>query len=195
MPLRALWAALALVLLPAVAHGASPVVAFLGDSLTAGYGLSPPDTYPALLERILGITAINAGVSGNVTADGLARLERDVLAHRPRIVVVALGINDQIRRLPAQQSLKNLDEICRRVQETGARLLLAHVSPPIGQDTLLSGIRALARQYQAELVEDLLRGIITDADLRLDRVHPNARGHQKMAERLRPVLARVLRSL
>lgn len=190
-----LLAALALTMLPAAAYGAGPVVAFLGDSLTAGYGLSVSEAYPALLERMLGITAINAGVSGNVTADGLARLDRDALAHRPRVVVVALGINDQLRRLPAQQSLKNLEEICRRVRQSGARLLLAHVSPPIGQDSLLSGVRALARQYQAELVDNLLRGIITAPDLRLDMVHPNARGHQKMAERLRPALERILRSL
>ena len=184
-----------LLLLPFEAQGAGPVVAFLGDSLTSGHSLPQSVAYPALLERSLGITAINAGVSGNMTADGLARLARDVLVHQPQIVVVELGINDHLRRLPAESSLRNLDEIARRIRQTGARLVLLHVSPVFGPDPLLRGLRDLARRYQAVLVEDLLRGIITEPDLRVDRLHPNARGHQKMADRLRPVLAKLLRSL
>ena len=188
------WIAVFLALLPLVARGAGPAVVFLGDSLTAGYTLPQSAAYPALLEQTLGITAINAGVNGNTSADGLARLDRDVLAYQPRIVVVELGINDHRRRIPAEQTLQNLEAIAQRIRQSGARLVLVHVNPVLGPDPLLRGLRDLARRHGAVLVEDLLRGIITDPDLRVDMVHPNARGHQTMAERLRPILAKLLQT-
>ncbi len=181
------------VFFPRLASGEGPVVAFLGDSLTAGYTLPAAAAYPAFLARSLGITAINAGVNGDTTAGGLARLDRDILAYRPRIVVVELGINDHIRRLPAAQSLQNLEEIARRVRQTGAHLVLLHVRPPVGQDQQLPGFRSLARRYEATLVEDLLRGIIGDPSL-VEGIHPNALGQQKIADRLRPILSKMIQA-
>ena len=105
-----------------------PLVVFLGDSLTAGYGLGGEQAYPALVEKMLEeegipIKVLNAGVSGDTTAGGLSRLDW-LLSQKPDVVVVGLGGNDGLRGLPLEQTEKNLRAILRRGQEAGARVLL-----------------------------------------------------------------------
>src|SRR5262245_20556793 len=105
-----------------------PLVVFLGDSLTAGYGLGGEQAYPALVEKRLQeqgipIHVLNAGVSGDTTAGGLARLDW-LLSQKPDVVVVGLGGNDGLRGLPLEQAERNLREIVRRSKAAGARVLL-----------------------------------------------------------------------
>lgn len=161
------------------------VVAF-GDSLTAGYRMRPGEGWPEQLSAILGVPILNAGVSGNTTADGLARLEDDVLAQDPRVVLVCLGGNDMLRRLPADQQFANLREIVGRIQDKGALVVL------IGTEgfQLLSNVdygaryEALARETGAVYVPDLMEDVLGDRTLMHDQIHPNAKGYEKIARRL-----------
>ena len=93
-----------------------PTVVFLGDSITSGHRLSADVAFPSRLSQALGIPVVNAGISGDTTEGGLSRLERDVLAHRPRLVVVELGVNDVFGRWPRERTVANLQTITQRIQ-------------------------------------------------------------------------------
>ena len=118
---------------PAAAAVAGPTVVFLGDSLTAGFGLGEEAAYPALVgqlaERGRPVRIVNGGVSGDTTAGGLARVDW-LLALEPEIVVVALGANDGLRGQPVASIEGNLREIVRRARAAGARVVLAGMKMP-----------------------------------------------------------------
>lgn len=185
-----------------------PLVAFLGDSLTAGLGLSLEQAFPALLgERLRGegltIRVVNAGVSGDTTAGGLARIDW-LLAQRPDVVVVGLGVNDAMRGQPLEDTEANLRSIVRRAKGAGAAVLLLGMRVPtnFGPDytARFHEIYArVARDEGADLVPFLLDGVGGKPDLNLgDGVHPNAQGHRILATnvlpRLRTLVKRVLRN-
>ena len=167
------------------APSGSNVIAF-GDSLTQGYRLDPGQGWPEQLSALIGRPILNRGVSGDTTGDALARLERDVLADDPRIVLVCLGGNDMLRRMPADQQFDNLRAIVRRIQEKGALVIL------IGTEgfKILSNVdygaryEALAKETGAAYVPDLMDGVLGDPTLMLDQIHPNARGYEKIAKRI-----------
>lgn len=168
------------------------LVIFFGDSITAGYTLPPEQAFPHLVGRALGVPVRNAGVNGETTAGALARIDRDVLAWRPRVVVVELGANDFFHRRPVAETLENLGTIVRRVRADGAAVVLIHIRLGLLADPYLPGYRRLARQEGALLVEDFLGEIPRTASLTLDGLHPSAEGHRRLADRLLPVLSRLL---
>jgi acyl-CoA thioesterase-1 len=161
------------------------VIAF-GDSLTEGYRVDPGQGWPEQLSAIVGRPILNRGVSGNTTGDALERLERDVLAQDPRVVLVCLGGNDMLRRMPADQQFDNLRAIVRRIQGKGALVVL------IGTEgyKILSKVdygdryRTLARETGSVYVPDLMKGVLAEPALMLDQIHPNARGYEKIARRI-----------
>ena len=137
--LKGALAALAL-LLATEAHGADCKIAVLGDSLTAAYGLDVADGFPARLEQALrqqgyDCAVVDAGVSGDTTAGGLARLDW-MLADGPSHVIVELGGNDGLRGLPPEQMAQNLDQIIARLKGEGIPVLLTGMlAPPnLGRD-------------------------------------------------------------
>jgi len=167
-------------------------VVFLGDSITSGHGLPLEVTFPHRLGVLLALRTHNAGISGDRTAGGLARLERDVLAHRPRLVVVELGANDVFGRLPGEQTIANVRSIARRLRQDGAGVLLLHIQiPQFGSDPLRDGFRRIAREEGAWLVEDFLDGVVPG--LTTDGLHPSEEGHARLAARLEPTLRDILR--
>lgn len=166
-------------------------VVFLGDSISSGHGLPLEVTFPLRLGARLGVPVRNAGVSGDTTAGGLARLARDVLAHRPKLTVVELGANDAFRRVPAEAALANLRAIVKRLRDAGSGVLLLHLAlGPLGGDPYRAGLREIARQEGAWLVEDVLDEIVPG--LTTDGLHPTTEGHARLAERLEPHLRRIL---
>jgi len=179
-----------------------PVVVFLGDSLTAGLGLDEGQAYPArVAERLaaLGtpIRAINAGVSGDTTAGGLARIDW-LLRQHPDVLVVGLGGNDGMRGLPLAAIEKNLREIVRRGSAAGVRVLLLgmKIPPNYGPD-YSGGFEAmyprLAKEMDVPLVPFLLEGVGGIARLNQDDgIHPTAEGQEKVAATVTPYLAQVL---
>ncbi|MBI3122645.1 MAG: hypothetical protein HYZ03_10210, partial [candidate division NC10 bacterium] len=168
------------------------VVVFFGDSITRGYGVRAEESFPSLLARDLGIAIVNAGVAGDTTAAGLARLERDVLPHHPRLTLVEFGGNDFLRRVPLEETLKNLDTIVKTLIAQGMIVVILEVNVGLMGDPYLKGYGAVAERYGAVLVEDILSGILSKPDLKVDAIHPNAQGHRLIAERVVKVLRPLL---
>lgn len=170
------------------------VVVFFGDSITQGYGVRPEESFPALVARDLGLaTFVNAGIPGDTTAAGLARIGRDVLPHRPRLTLVEFGGNDFLRRVSLEETLQNLDGIVKTLITEGTMVVILEVNAGLTGDPYLQGYRAVADRYGAVLVEDILSGILRDPRLKLDPIHPNARGHRVIADRVVKVLRPLLR--
>ncbi|HXG59300.1 MAG TPA: arylesterase [Thermoanaerobaculia bacterium] len=161
----------------------SSIIAF-GDSLTAGYGAGAGEDYPSRLAAGSGLTVINAGVSGDTTASALTRLQSDVLARDPRIVIVGLGGNDFLRRVPIETTEANLRAIVRRIQQSGAMVILLGFRFPSLGPSYETMYERIADEEGCLLVEDLLDGIMGDPSLKSDEIHPNARGYAMMAERV-----------
>ena len=171
-------------------------ILMLGDSLTAGYGLASRDALPTRLEaalrgRGLDVRVINAGVSGDTTAGGLARLEW-ALADRPHAVIVALGANDALRGIDPEVSFMNLDRLLGTLAERRLPVLLAGMVAPrnMGREY---GERfdaiypELAARHGALLYPFLLDGVATVARFnQTDGIHPNAAGVEVIVERVLP---------
>lgn len=168
------------------------IIAF-GDSLTAGYGAATGEDYPARLASISGVNIINAGVSGDTTDSALARIDTDVLARDPRVVIVGLGGNDFLRGMPIATTEQNLRAIVGKIQSAGAMVVLLGFSFPSLQANYEKTYETIAHDKHCLLVPNLLRGIETDPQLKSDEIHPNARGYQLMAERVAGPLQKLLR--
>jgi acyl-CoA thioesterase-1 len=173
-----------------------PKVVFLGDSLTAGYRLPVAEAFPALLAERLAASGrparvVNAGVSGDTTAGGLARLDW-ILSQQPDLVVVELGANDGLRGLPLEASEANLRAIVEGSRAAGAEVLLLamRLPPNYGADYTRSFeaiYPRVAAEAGATLVPFFLAGIAGQPELNLpDGIHPNAAGHRRAAENLLP---------
>lgn len=175
-----------------------PRVAFLGDSLTAGYGLEAEQAFPAIVGQLLAgeampIHVLNAGVSGDTTAGGLRRIDW-VLRQKPDIVVIGLGGNDGLRALPPTESEENLRKIVQKSRDAGASvLLLGMLIPPNYGPEYVAQFREvyprLAKELNVPLVPFLLEGVGGDPKLNLpDGIHPTAEGHQRIARTVLPYL-------
>ena len=185
----------------APAQGAG-VIAALGDSLTAGLGVAADEAYPARLEARLRsegyeFRVVNAGVSGDTTAGGLRRVDW-VLRAKPEIVVVALGANDGLRGQSPSAMRANLETIIARLTARGARVLLAGMRMPPNYGAEYTREFAaiypdVARRTRVALMPFLLEGVAADPRFLLaDGLHPNAAGHQIIADRLWPYLLPLL---
>jgi acyl-CoA thioesterase-1 len=167
-------------------HGGS--IVFLGDSITAGYGLDPGQGYPDLI-RIPGMTTQNFGVAGNTSADGLQRL-RDFFADgaTPRLVVIALGANDILHGVPADATEANLNDILAECKKRSIPVLLCGVKIPykFGTDAIFENV---AHKNHVALVPDILTGAAFHDDLMQDdHMHPTAAGQKIIAEKMRAAL-------
>jgi len=194
---------LALLLLSAGPVGAAGTrILALGDSLTAGFGLMPGEAFPARLQAQLRAQGIavevqNAGVSGDTTADGLARLDW-ALADHPDVVLVELGANDALRGIDPKVTYANLDKILARLEAGGARvMLLGMLAPPNWgreyQDRFDAIYPDLAKKYDVPLYPFFLQGVATEPDLnQADGLHPNAAGVEIIAGKLAPLVARLI---
>jgi acyl-CoA thioesterase-1 len=174
----------------------------LGDSLTAGLGIAPEDAYPALLQRKLkesgrAMEVINAGVSGDTSADGLRRagwaLEGDV-----RLLILALGANDGLRGLPPGQMKENLQATIHRARQRGIPVLLVGMeAPPNYGEQYTAAFRQvfqdLARENKITLVPFLLEGVAGVAELnQSDGIHPTRTGAARIADHLWPAVEKII---
>ena len=161
----------------------SNIIAF-GDSLTAGYGANPGGDYPSDLAKLLGLEVINAGVSGDTTESALERIDADVLQRSPRIVIVGLGGNDFLRGSTPASTEANLRTIVKRIQSSGAMVVLLGFNFPSLGANWGAMYKRVASDEGCLLIPDLLDGIIGDPALKSDEIHPNAKGYAVMAERV-----------
>jgi len=190
--------------------GAAPspkTILFLGDSITAGYGLEPGDAYPALIQAKIdgkrwNFKAINAGQSGDTTAGGLNRLNW-LLRNRIDVMVLELGGNDGLRGLPAQTTKKNLQAIIDATKKKypDAKVILAgmRVPPNMGADyanQFNSIFPELAKKNQIPLIPFILEGVGGVRELNLaDGIHPTAEGQEIIANNVWKVLEPVLKKM
>jgi lysophospholipase L1-like esterase len=167
------------------------IIAF-GDSLVEGRGATPGGDFVSVLSRQVGVPIINAGRSGDTTQAALARLDPDVLSRNPRIVIVLLGGNDFLRRVPPEQTFANLTTIVERIRATGAAVVLIGVNVGLFRDPYGDEFEQLARRTSAGLVPDILDDIIGDNARMADSIHPNDVGYQLIADRVEPALQELI---
>lgn len=180
-------------------NSSGQTIVCFGDSLTEGVGAGPGEDYPSVLARLIGAPVVNAGRSGDTTAAALGRLSGEVLERSPRLVIVLLGGNDFLRQFPIGETKKNMEEIIRRIQERGAMVVIAGIKLGLFTDEYGSLMEELAEKFGALMVPQVTKGILTDAKLRSDPIHPNGAGYKLIAERVavkvKPLLERADREI
>lgn len=187
---------------PLVIPEDAPTVLFLGDSITAGLHLSPDQAYPAAAQRHAveqgaPFHLVNAGVSGDTTRGGLARIDFALKNSRPHIVVVELGANDGLRGQSLESIESNLREIIAKVHLTGADVLLLGMDVPSNLGEYAEEFKATYRRISSEqdvlLVESFLDGVGGIPNMNLpDGMHPTPEGHEQLAKNIGRVLASML---
>lgn len=166
------------------------VVAF-GDSLVFGVGASAGNDFVSVVSQRLGVEIINKGKSGDTTGEALARVD-EVLALEPGVVIVLLGGNDVLRRIPKKETFKNLSLIIERLQSAGAVVFLLGVRGGILSDGYESDYHTLAKKYHTAYVSDVLSGLIGNTKYMYDGIHPNDQGYSLVADRVTPVLQKIM---
>jgi acyl-CoA thioesterase I len=180
-----------------------PVIVAFGDSLTAGYGAAAGESYPDYLQRDLDqlgyrYRVANLGVSGNTTKDGVDRL-KDVLALKPKVVIVAFGGNDGLRGLPIDATRKNLDQIISTLSAAGVQIVLGGITlpPNYGPDYIREfneTYALLAKKFHAPLLPFLLIKVYgTPGSMQQDGIHATAQGNQQVAKNLLPLVTPLLK--
>lgn len=170
------------------------IVAF-GDSLIEGVGATKGNDISSLISARIGEPVINLGVSGNTTAQGLARVD-EIKKHNPKVVLVLLGGNDYLRKVPLADTFKNLDEIIARIQAMGAVVVLLGVQGsviPIIGDPFEERFELLAEKRGAVYVPNVLSGLVGNMKYMSDAIHPNDLGYASIVDRILPELKQVLK--
>jgi acyl-CoA thioesterase-1 len=179
-----------------------PVILAFGDSLTAGFGADPGRSYPDYLQQELDrrgarYRVVNAGISGETSTGGLARLDA-ALAEKPAIVILELGANDGLRGIPVAITRRNLEQMIEAFQKAGARVVLAGMTlpPNYGPDYIRAFeeiYRSLAAKYKTALIPFLLQGVAgTSRYMQPDGLHPTVEGYRIVADNVMKVLAPLL---
>jgi acyl-CoA thioesterase-1 len=150
-----------------------------GDSLTAGVGRGDGPSYPEHLARELGAEVINAGVPGDTASQALSRIDR-VLANDPWLVIVELGGNDILRRVPLETTESALRAIVERLLEAGVVPVLLEVRGPFG-GRYRKLFDRLERSYGVPVIRDVLPGLLLDRRYKSDAIHLNAAGYERLA--------------
>ncbi|MBN1794625.1 MAG: arylesterase [Candidatus Omnitrophica bacterium] len=167
-----------------------------GDSITEGVGAPANRGYPAVLASLLGSPIINAGRRGDTTYNAITRLEKEVLAKNPFLVIVEFGGNDMLKRIPSEETFRNLAQVIERIQEHGAMVLLVGVESdfPFSSSGYRRSYAELSRRYHTALIPNILEGILSNPDYKSDSIHPNEAGYRLIAGRIydavRPLLER-----
>jgi acyl-CoA thioesterase-1 len=184
-------------------HRRTGVVVAFGDSLTAGYGVSESESYPALLTEELRTrgyryTLVNKGVSGDTTADALKRLD-EVIDEKPEVVILVLGGNDMLRNVPVGQTEANMRTLIERLQAEKVLVVLGGMrSIKLGsadRPAFNELYPRLAEEYDVPFIEYFLEGVALNSSLKIaDQIHPNADGYRKIvSDHVLPVMKQVLR--
>jgi lysophospholipase L1-like esterase len=162
---------------------AGDVVLAFGDSLTHGTGAREEEAYPVVLAELIGVPVINAGVPGEMTAEGLKRLPGALDEHQPSLVLLCLGGNDMLNRRDDADIQRNLENMIRLCQSRGIDVLLIGVPKPklLGMKTAEFYYEA-ARRSGVPLEDHVLPKILKNNRYKSDRIHPNATGYRMMAE-------------
>ena len=192
--MRALIVALAL--LAAACGGKKPldklepdaVVLAFGDSLTYGTGAPQGESYPAVLERSIGRKVVNAGVPGETSEQGLARLPEVLDEVKPRLLILCHGGNDFLRRLSEARAAENVRGMIRLAHERSIPVILVATPRPGLPPAVPAFYGEIAAELKVPFDDGVLRTVLIDQGLKSDMVHPNARGYAQVAEAVKKVM-------
>ncbi|MBI2409695.1 arylesterase [Candidatus Kaiserbacteria bacterium] len=166
------------------------IIAF-GDSLVSGSGATPGKDFVSLLSARVGESIVNLGVPGDTTADGLARIEA-LDRYKPKVVLLLLGGNDYLRRVPRETIFANLGKIIEEIHARGAVVILLGVKGSLFGDAFEQQFETLRDRYGTAYVPNVLDGVFADSRYMADAIHPNDAGNQIIANRIYPILATLL---
>jgi lysophospholipase L1-like esterase len=160
------------------------VILAFGDSITHGTGAAAGASYPAVLEKLLGVAVVNAGVPGELSNEGAKRLQDLLEEHRPSLVIICHGGNDMIEGRSRQEISENLRKMARAVKQTAADLVIVGVPEPGLRMALPSFYEDVAREMGALYEGRSLRSILSNSAFKSDLIHPNAKGYARLAKEL-----------
>lgn len=178
--------------LPAIPEGSTVLV--LGDSLSYGTGAEEHQDYPTLLAQHTGWNIINAGVPGDTSEQGLARLPALLEEHQPALLMIELGGNDFLNKIPISQTIDNLKTIIQMGQSKNITTLLVAIPDYQPVKAAFGGLsdhplyETLSKETQTPLIEDVFSPVLSKNALKADYVHPNAQGYRQAEEQLRASL-------
>ena len=168
--------------------GNNDVVLAFGDSLTFGTGASPAESYPAQLQSLIGRKVVNAGVPGEVSADGLQRLPEVLDEVKPKLMILCHGGNDFLQKLNEASAAANVRAMIKLARDRGIGVaLIATPKPGLGL-TPPDFYATLAKEFSIPFNEDALKRVLRDNDLKSDLVHPNAKGYAQIAQMIAMLL-------
>ncbi|WP_045223562.1 arylesterase [Methyloterricola oryzae] len=164
------------------------VILAFGDSLTHGTGAGDGESYPEVLQGLIGRTVVNAGIPGETTAEGLARLPGVLDETTPRLMILCLGGNDFLRRLDEKQAADNLRAMVALARSRGVEVVLMAV-PRFGLTLSPPELYAqMAEELKLPLESGIMRSVVMNSAMKSDEVHPNAAGYKAVAEALAELL-------
>ncbi|NIR31737.1 MAG: arylesterase [Gammaproteobacteria bacterium] len=165
------------------------IILAFGDSLTYGTGAKRAESYPAVLERLIGRRVVNAGVPGEVSAAGLSRLPELLDRQRVDLVILCHGGNDILRKKNSADTARNLREMIRLVRERGIPVVLLGVPDPgIFLDSA-DFYADVASDLNVPIEDDVIAELLGDNRFKSDMIHPNAQGYRRLAESVRALLS------
>ncbi len=167
--------------------GDAVILAF-GDSLTFGTGTTPDKSYPAVLQELSGRKVVNAGIPGELSAQGLARLPGLLDAHRPDLLILIHGGNDILRKKSLEQAADNLRKMIALARAKGAEVVMMAVPNPTLILSPADFYASVAEETGVPIEIDALADILQFPSNKSDTIHPNAKGYRKMAESLYALL-------
>ena len=167
---------------------AGDVVLAFGDSLTHGTGANPAESYPAALERGIGRKVVNAGVPGETSAEGLARLPGVLDEVRPKLLVLCHGGNDFLRRLDENAARDNVRAMIALARSKGVDVILLATPKPGVPPSIPAFYGEVAVDLRVPFEETVIRTVLLDNRLKSDLVHPNAQGYARIADAVKKLL-------
>ncbi|MDL2320729.1 arylesterase [Desulfosarcina sp. OttesenSCG-928-B08] len=180
------------------------IIVALGDSLTEGYGVGPEEAYPFVLGQRLEkegwpVSVVNAGISGDTSADVLARIDQVIETHHPNLVILAIGANDGLRRMPVSDMEANIRNILTQCEAASIPVLFCgmkiHLNMGKGYASDFEAVYpALAKEKDLRFIPFFLEGVALKRSLNLsDGIHPNAEGYREIVRRILPDVEKALK--
>ena len=166
----------------------SSVILAYGDSLTYGYNVKRSESYPAKLEVLTGISVINSGVSGEVSAQGLKRLPKVLDEHHPQLLILCHGGNDLLRKMDLEEMELNIRGMIQLSLDRDIPVILLGVPKPGIFLSSFDVYKKIANSMNIIFIEDLISDVLGDKSLKSDSIHPNKKGYNVMAEEIYSLL-------
>ena len=167
---------------------ASDVIVAFGDSLTFGTGASESESYPIVLGQLIARKVVRAGVPGEVTEGGLARLQEVIDDYKPKLMIVCLGGNDMLRKADEGQTKSNLRAIIKTIKAQGIAVILVGVPKPALVTRAPPFFDEIAKEFGIPYEGKIVTDVLYQRDQKSDAIHPNAKGYRRMAEAIAALL-------